>query len=364
MKQPKSINPNKIGIALFFSALMIAVISCISLPSTSSDSSLQETQMQLSVQQTIAAQNAVQQQQEQVQVQDLSLQATQTQLALDVLAANQAMQATETAVAQALAAQQGEPQETEPLEDTGSDQPAMEPAGDVDSMMENAKILLFEDMVNIPATKRYVKAALDGMDLDYKDDGSAKGWLKSDLLTQNWDLVIIALELRGAFSGEYFEYINQALDNGSAVILEIWYMDQISRGTLASTLNRCGVEFEKNYVNKTWDTNDYLQWPLPDKAGHPIFNEPNKNFKFTNVAIYWTGDLGDFIKLSGKKEGAELLMGTIATEKNTHGTLAVCDGGKFIIQTFSSHDYAEEEIVPLWQNMITYVLNNKFSGAE
>jgi hypothetical protein len=364
MNRLKTINPTKIGIVIFFSALMIAVISCISLPSTTSDTSLQETQMELSIQQTVAAQNAGQQQPVQDQQPDLALQATQTQLALDVLAANQAMQATETAVAQALAAQQEQPQETESQEDTSSDEPAMEPAGDVERMMKNAKILLFEDMVNIPTTKRYVKAALDEMNLDYKDNGSAKGWLKSDLLTQNWDLVIIALELRGAFSGEYFEYINQALDNGSAVILEIWYMDQISRGTLASTLNKCGVEFEQNYVNKTWDTNDYLQWPLPGKAGHPIFNEPNKNFKFTNVAIYWTGDLGDFIKLSGKKEGAELLMGTIATEKNTHGTLAVCDGGKFIIQTFSSHDYAEEEIIPLWQNMITYVLKNKFSGAE
>jgi hypothetical protein len=364
MKRQNSFTRNNFGIALFIGALMIAIIGCISLPSTSTDTSLQETQMELSIQQTVAAQNAVQQQQDQAQQPDLALQATQTQLALDVLTANQAMQATETAVAQALAAQQAEPQETESQEDTSSDQPAVEPAGDVDSMMKNAKILLFEDMVNRPGTKRYVKAALDNMNLEYKDDGSAKGWLKSDLLTQNWDLVIVALEVRGAVSGEYFEYINQALDNGSAVILEIWYMDDISRGTIASTLNRCGVEFEKDYVNKTWDSNDYLQWPLPNKAGHPIFNEPNKNFKFTNVAIYWFGDLGDFIKLSGKKEGAELLMGTIATEKNTHGTLAVCDGGKFIIQTFSSHDYAEEEIVPLWENTITYVLKNKFLGAQ
>ena len=138
MSQSTNLKPKKIGIVLFFSALMIAVIGCISLPFTSSsDTSLQETQMELSIQQTVAAQNASQQQQEQVPQPDLALQATQTQLALDVLAANQAMQATETAVAQVLAGQQEQPQVPESQEDTSSEEPAMEPAGDIESMMKN-----------------------------------------------------------------------------------------------------------------------------------------------------------------------------------------------------------------------------------
>lgn len=360
---------------VFVGILLISLISCTLTPSSSSsDVSLQQTQMELSIQQTLMAQQAAQdaenQQQEQAQQEDLAIQATQTQVVLDNLAAQQSIQATETSIAATLTAQQEQPQVEQPQaeqpqeEQTTSEEPSTEPIGDLDSMMDNAKILLYEDMVNRPATRRYVKDALDNMGLDYKDDGSAKGWLKSDMLSSTWDLVILALEVRSNVSGEYFTYVNQALDAGSAVILEIWYMDRISRGEISKTLSRCGVEFEANYVNKTGTVNDYINWPLQGKSDHPNLNDPNSNIRFTNVAVYWFGDLGDFMKVSGKKDDAELLMGTIATEKNTHGTLAACNGGKFIIQTHSSHDFAMEEIVPLWENMITYALKSFFISSQ
>lgn len=358
--------------------LITFLAGCFLPPSSTSDEgSLQQTQMELSIQQTLIAQKATQdslnQQKQQEQEQISSDQATQTQVAADNLAVQQAIQATETSIAATLVAQQQQPQETQPPEEiTISEEPTQEPVqepvqvlpDDLDSMMQNAKIVLFEDMVGRPATRRYVKNALDNMGLEYKDDGNAVGWLKSDLLSSTWDLVIIALEIRSNVSGEYFTYVNQALDAGSAVILEIWYMDRISRGEIANTLSRCGVEFEKNYVNTTGTVVDYINWPLPGKIDHPIFNEPNSGFQFTNVAVYWFDDLGDYIKLSGKKDDAELLMGTIATEKNTHGTLAACNGGKFIIQTNSSHDNAMEEVVPLWENMINYVLKNKLIQSQ
>jgi hypothetical protein len=338
--------------------MIIMLMSCSFTPTSSDNVSLQQTQMELSIQQTMMAQKATQdymsQQGQQV---DLSLQATQTALAAQILLAQQAMQATEIAIAAAEAAQP-QPQETQPPEVSTTEEPA-QPAEDFETFKDNAKILLFEDMVNFPQVRRYAQDALDNLGLDYKDDGSAKGWLKSDLLGGNWDLVIVALEVRSNVSGEYFTYINQALDNGSAVILEIWYIDRISRGEISKTLSRCGVEFEKNYTGRTGTVNDYLQWPLPGKSGHPVLNEPNTGIRYTNVATFWAGDLGDFIKVSGKKDDAELLLGTIATKKNTHGTLAVCNGGKFIIQTFSSHDYAMEESVALWENYIHNALKAK-----
>jgi hypothetical protein len=338
--------------------MIIMVMSCSFTPTSSEDGSLQQTQMELSIQQTMMAQKATQdymsQQGQQV---DLGLQATQTALAAQNLLAQQAMQATETAVAAAQAAQP-QPQETQPPDVAATEEPAP-PDEDFETYKDNAKILLFEDMVNFPGVRRYVKDALDNLGLDYKDDGSAKGWLKSDMLGGNWDLVILSLEVRSNVSGEYFTYINQALDSGSAVILEIWYMDQISRGEISKTLSRCGVEFEKDYWGKTGTANDYIQWPLPGKSGHPILNEPNSGISYTNVAAFWLGDLGDFMKLSGKKDDAELLLGTIATEKNSHGTMVVCNNGKFIIQTFSSHDYAMEESVPLWENYIHNALKAK-----
>ncbi len=261
---------------------------------------------------------------------------------------------------------QEEPSEVQASQSTTGEESASDFSQEAfEAYMQDAKILLYEDVVGAPWLARYAKDALDDMGLDYKDDGSAKGWLKSDLLSSKWDLVIIALEdSRLPPTGEYFDYINQAIDNGSAVILEIWFLNFVSRGEAAKMLSKCGVEFESDYGWDTGGVNDLINWPLPGKNDHPVFNEPNTGFRWTNIATITGPDIGDYIILSGKKDDAELLLGTIATEKNTHGTLALCNDGKFIIQTFRTHNLAYEEAVPLWQNYIYYVLKAKFLEGQ
>lgn len=64
------------------------------------------------------------------------------------------------------------------------------------------------------------------------------------------------------------------------------------------------------------------------------------------------------------KDVAELLLGAIATEKNTHVTLAVCNNGKFIIQTFHTHNLAYEKAIPLRQNYIYKILKAKYLEQE
>jgi len=104
--------------------MIIMVMSCSLTPTSSDDASLQQTQMELSIQQTMMAQKATQdymsQQDQQV---DLGLQATQTSLAAQNLLAQQAMQATETAVAAAQAAQL-QPQDTQPPDVSTTEEPA------------------------------------------------------------------------------------------------------------------------------------------------------------------------------------------------------------------------------------------------
>jgi hypothetical protein len=232
--------------------------------------------------------------------------------------------------------------------------------------MKEAKILLYEDAASAPSLKRYVKDALDDMDLNYKDDGSAIGWLRTDLEENGWDLVIIALEAPGKPPmGEYFDLIDQVVDKGSAVILEIWFLDSVFRGEVASTLLKCGVEFENNYGTSGWNVNALINRPLNGKSDHPILNEPNSDFRWTNVAtMRGPLDLGDYIKLSGKKDNAELLLGAFPNEDNTRGVLAICHKGKFVIQTFHTHNLAYEESVPLWQNYIYNTLKAKYLETQ
>jgi hypothetical protein len=79
--------------------------------------------------------------------------------------------------------------------------------------------------------------------------------------------------------------------------------------------------------------------------------------------IYWTGDAGDLMKISGTGD-ATLLAGTQASEKSSYGVLTSCMQGRMILQTFSTHDYQETKTVALWQNYIIYTLTNHFKTAN
>jgi hypothetical protein len=229
--------------------------------------------------------------------------------------------------------------------------------------MQTAQILLYEDIVNDPQLTRYVKKTLDAMGLHYKDDGSAKGWLKSDLIGgapngQPWDLVIIAIESRGEVSGEYFEYLMDVLNKGSAVILEAWHLGDISKGAVAPILLKCGIEAYPYILENGFE--DILMYPL--EPTHPVLTQPNSGFSFTKglETWFWTGSLGSKQAINGKGD-AVLLIGTNGSDKFMDGTLSVCMGGQLTTQTFSSHTYSYERVGPLWENYIYNALTWRFS---
>ena len=119
---------------------------------------------------------------------------------------------------------------TETVSETEPPQP--EQTVDVEAMYENANILLYEDIHYDPGVLRYYRETLDRMGLKYNDVGSAKGNLKMELVAgapngKPWDLVIIASEHHGkSIPGEFFNYAVEALDKGSSVILEVWFVDK------------------------------------------------------------------------------------------------------------------------------------------
>ncbi len=351
-------------IFLSLAALLALSLTGCNLLSQNSES-LQKTETALSKQQTRLAQSIEENLQATIDAQQATIDAASIPqippTATPDLAATQVAQAVQETMA---AQQSGGNQPLLPTEGPAPTQPGAPPTPssggetDFNTRMKSASILLFEDIVHEPAFTRYVKKTLDMMGLNYKDDGSAVGWLKSDLLGgapngQPWDLVILAVESRTTVQGEFFEYLGDVLNQGTAVILEAWHLDAISRGAVSPILARCGVQVYP-YFPKTGQLTDIIVWPL---TIHPILSEPNSGMRYTKVLTTWmpSGDLGSLMALTGSGD-AQFLLGVKAEDKNRDGTLAVCLGGQLILQTFSSHSFNQDTMMLLWQNYIVNAL--------
>ncbi len=351
--------------------LILAILSCN--VSVNNDSGLQQTQAALGVQQTVLAQ------------QNSNISATQTaqQAARNVPptqppqpppanipATENALAMQQTATAQIVAPIMAETPVAPPAQPPAQPQQPSQPqpaSADFKEWMKSAQILVYEDIVVDPSLAQYVKKALDGMGLRYKWDGNAMGRFKSDLLAgapngQPWDLIIVASEWRENISGEYFEYLNNALNQGSSVIIEAFHLDDISEGTVSTILNHCGVQVYP-YFPKTDSVNDVIVWPLPGASSHPVLTDPNAGMSFTKAldTWLWSYDLGSLMAVTGQGD-AQLLLGTKAQDAYQDGTLAVCLGGQLILQTFSSHSFPYQTMGPLWENYIHNTLLKRYQG--
>lgn len=347
---------SSLGRALPLLTLLALCLAACNLPLTQSGD-LKSTQIALNVRQTLLAAGNEQATQT-VQAQQATLDAQATLLSLPSPTPPQTLEATSADISPPI------PAEAAAMTATPA-APPTPPEADLASRMRSAQILLYEDMVGQLDTNRYVKDTLDQMGLPYTDVGSAKGWLKSTLMAgasggAPWDLVIIAAEAKSGVSGEFFEYVNNALNMGSAVILEIWYLDQTAAGTAATLLSRCGVEFDKDW-NKVPPAR-MVMFPLD--GTHPVLNQPNSSLAFTAVTSYWAYeyDIGDWLRLS-PGSNASLIIGTMPTDLSGHGTVAVCLDGQLILQTFSSHQLTFQAMRPLWENYIYNALKWRLQAA-
>lgn len=370
---PESKIQGKTLIILLISlSISLVLTGCQVLQNSDQDPGYQETLVNLQVQQTMVAQEQADGLQLTLAAQDATFQTQEAQQATQLaqIPAIAPTLDTQLSVQETIQAQQSTQQAAiQPSPTAEIFRPS--PTIDFQSRMKSANILLYEDMVSETGTNRYVKDTLDRMGLSYKDDGNAQGWFKSDILNgapdgNPWDLVIVAAEAKTGVQGEFFEYISDALDQGSSVILEVWYLDQIAAGAASSLLDQCGVEFEKDWSKVP--PSRMVMFPLD--ASHPIMQEPNPALSFTKVTSYWWDetlvnvyDIGDWMKISSGGD-ARLLVGTIATEKTTHGTVAVCLNDRLIIQTFSSHQLTYDSMTSVWENYIYNALRARFENLN
>jgi len=231
---------------------------------------------------------------------------------------------------------------------------------DLESFMSSADILLYEDMAGVPRTYRYVQQALDGMGLTYVDTKDWPGRFREYLISGpnqgSWDLVISATESRDAVRGEFWDYLEEALDQGSSVIVETWLLDQQIGGRAGDFLKRCGIEFQTD-----WFAPPPSQMVLtPHALSHPVLHEPNEVISM-RVHNFWKGgDMGDLLELPYGSD-AVLIWGARPQVPDSYGVLTVCQGGQMILQTFPTHQYEQDSVVELWQNYIYQALKARYN---
>ncbi len=227
------------------------------------------------------------------------------------------------------------------------------PTQDIEARIKAANVLVYEntDARNIGM---WIQDALDGLGIDYTQTGSYSGnfmeYLNSGV---DYDLIIVGAEDKNIISGEFWDVINTRLiEDKTALIAEVWYLDSEANGPISKILSGCGVRYQKD-----WQIADSIYWWEPN---HPIFNEPNIVLPLLHYERYWANQTGDQMRL-GSGGDAILLAGLAAKPSNQEAVLATCYEGRVILQTFSDHDYKRADIVPLWQNYIHYTLKNHFA---
>jgi len=348
----------KFSLGCLAALMFVSLVGCRS--SNEADKNLQDTQMALSVQQTILAKQQTE------SGASATIAAQQATIQAQAAQPPQAPQATSNTPATPVSPLPQPPLPQPPVVTEAAPQPPAPPSGNLNQMMQTASILVYEDVYSDPALTPYVQKTLKAMGLNqFKYDGNAQGWLKNDLLAgpgggKPWDLVILAIEERDDVSGEYYEYVNTVLQQGSSVIIEAWNIDAISQGTISPILIKCGVTVYP-YFAETGTNNDAVLWPLG--AQSPLLSDPNSGMSFTYALDTWVDsfDLGSKMAMTGQGD-AQLLLGTNAQEKMQDGTLASCMGGQLTLQTFSSHSFPYETMGPLWENYITNALKVRFQG--
>lgn len=215
----------------------------------------------------------------------------------------------------------------------------------------SSSILLYEDSGNL---EPWIQETMDSMGLQYTQvTRGAVGDLIGEINSStDWDLIIISSESKDSnIQGDVWEAVLPRIVNDkSGLIAEIWNLDLIAGGKVTNLLEACGVEFQRDLLKDTFIYN-----LVPD---HPIYNEPNDDISLLNYSNYWIKQAGDMIRLTSGGD-ATILAGLNESLTDANGVIAECMEGRMIIQTFSNHDYQEDMVKALWENYITYVLDNR-----
>ena len=225
---------------------------------------------------------------------------------------------------------------------------------DIRERMKTARILVYEDT---PYIGTWIKDTLQGMGLKNTFVGDAMGNFMENLNSGiQWDLVIVGAESHDYVSGDFFDVLTERVVNDkTALIVEMWYLDQINGGRIQPLTTKCGIALQKSY-----DGPSSIYWL---ESGSPVFTEPNLAIPLIHYDQYWEWQSGDYLKLLPGSD-ATLLAGMYQNRDSDYGVIASCFDGRVIFQTFCNHDYHREDVQLLWENYIYNTLKNHFAALD
>ncbi len=257
------------------------------------------------------------------------------------------------------------PTERQAATATQEQQPPPTAEQDIQTLINSANILVYEDMVGYSEYITYVARALKSVGGHHEYVGDAMGTFMDKLDSgTKWDLIIVASEARGAISGDYWTVIKDKVDDGAALVAEVWYLNQIGDGKIGPFLSECGVKVQADWRRgDDFNPIDYeIYWA---DANSPVFNKPNQvsRFKASLTDPAWFSDIGDFLELTDNSK-AEILASHAQGNDSSFGLITSCMDGRVILQTFDSHDYPTNDMVALWENYIDYTLRNHFLAGR
>jgi len=343
----------KVMMAIVVLVLCFVLSSC-GFPS-SNDTSLESTRIALAIQQTSLAISQAEQDAEAVQPVEIE----------------QVVQPTYTAyptyTSQVVAQPTAEPQPTEEPPPVEEPEPTEEPepALSFEDWKKEANILVYDAMYGRGDTP-VIQNAIDGMGLgrNVKHVNDAIGDFIAEMNSAvDWDLIIVGSEFRSQVQGEVFDVLVTQIDRGSSVILETWYIDQVFNGRIQPVMQRCGITFHQDWWRDPagYNLNTYLVYLLEPQD--PLFSEPNTIKMLAPYDIRWIDDVGDTVEtIPGS--GAVLMAGRLPKEYTSYGLITKCLDGRMVWQTFSTHDYKDQEMISLWQNYIHNTLRARYDSIQ
>lgn len=232
---------------------------------------------------------------------------------------------------------------------------------DIRELIRNARVLVYEDVRSTSYMVPFVHRALSNLGIkNTVEVGDATGNFQDQIFSATkWDLIIVAAEVHTAFKGEMFDGIVEQMDEGTGVIIELWYLDSIVNGKISPIMQRCGLGWQMNVSRAPGDDPFKFSYVWLDSSD-PLLSNPNAAHAPSYPYPYWMSDAGDLMRLKSGST-SKLLAGFYRDIKDSYGVIAKCLDGRVYIQTFCSHDYPQQNMIALWENYITNALINHFN---
>jgi hypothetical protein len=233
--------------------------------------------------------------------------------------------------------------------------------------IQNARVLILEDIAGDPLLVPRLDTVFERMGMTGENvvnlhdaTGNFVDILQSD---ETWDLIIVATEQRTEARLDIWEDLLDHINAGGALIIEAWYLDEISGGSIKPLLDTCGVKVLKDWYRV--ESDEAYNFVVYDIANnnHRLFNLPNPVDMPLIPRFYWSGDVGDLMQILPVSNSA-LIGGLHVSNTAQFGLLTECVEGRMILQTFSTHNYKKADTLALWENYITNALISHFAYVD